>query len=257
MKTIFALAACASLSINACLPAMAADIPVTVEQSSAGPPAPVAPEVYGGLILPTNTAIWFNPVTAIDSRKLRVGNTFEMRVSRDVMIGDTIAIPHGTPATAKITWRTGRGVVGKSAKMEFAITSMDLNGIQVPLSGPHRLEGEGNTMWAIIAWFGAGLIGALLVKGHSAIASEESEFRAYSVTQASLAGAPATATVTRAAYSPGAPRGYASTVVSKRQANTPSGSCYEVPKNYFGTGSAAFPIPNAQTPACWEILEGR
>ena len=250
MKTVLALAACATLAVNACLPAVAAADTVSV--APAGEPGQGA----GALMLPPNTAIWFNPVGAIDSRKLRVGNSFEMRVSRDVMFGDVIVVPRGTPATAKITWRTGRGVVGKSAKMEFAITSMDLNGVEVPLRGPHRLEGEGNTMWAIVAWAGAGLLGALLVKGHSAVAGEESEFRAYSVSPTAVAGGPAAPALTRVAYATSAPSGYSAGGVAKRQANTRSGYCYEVAKNYYGTGSAAFPIPNAATPACWEILEG-
>jgi len=61
------------------------------------------------------------------------------------MIGNYIAIPRGTPATGQVTFRTGKGAIGKSAKMEIDITSVMVNGQAVALSGHFRQEGEGNT----------------------------------------------------------------------------------------------------------------
>lgn len=62
-------------------------------------------------------------------------------MSRDVFLGNSMVIPRGTPGHARITWRTGRGLYGKSAKMEFDLTDLVVAGSVVPLTGHYRLEG--------------------------------------------------------------------------------------------------------------------
>jgi hypothetical protein len=65
---------------------------------------------------------------------------------KDVKIGETIVIPQGTPAQGEVTWRTGKGAFGKSGKLEFSLSYIDLNGRHIPISGDYRQEGEGNTV---------------------------------------------------------------------------------------------------------------
>ena len=174
-----------------------------------------------------------------------------MHVARDVMTADGVAIPRGTPATAHVAWRTGKGVFGKSGKLEFDIATLSLNGVDVALAGHHRLAGEGNTVWTIVAVAGVGLLGGLFVTGHSAVAHEESEFAARV-----RDGTPVYETVAAMQRPAGFAPGYASVGVARRKAATPSGFCYDVPRNYYGTGSIQHPNPDALTPMCWEVLEG-
>lgn len=82
----------------------------------------------------------------VDSTSHRAGDTFQLAVLNDVTIGQTVVIPKGTPATAEITWRTGKGAFGKSGKIEFSLRSMNLNGQLIPITGDFRQEGEGNTI---------------------------------------------------------------------------------------------------------------
>gem|GEM_PF-2701527 len=54
-------------------------------------------------------------------------------------------LPKGTRGQGHITWRTGKGAFGKSAKMDLAFDWIDVSGRRVTIEGTHRQEGEGNT----------------------------------------------------------------------------------------------------------------
>jgi hypothetical protein len=118
-----------------------------VQHSVAAPVAP-APIVAadGTLTLTTGTPITLAVSQEVTSSNHHAGDTFALTVLNDVRIGDTVVIPRGTPAQALITWRTGKGAFGKSGKLEFALTHIELNGQRIPVTGSFRQEGEGNTI---------------------------------------------------------------------------------------------------------------
>lgn len=105
--------------------------------------APAAPSI---LTLPKNTPITLTVNEEINTSTHREGDVFNLTVLNDVKVDGTTVIPRGTPATAEVTWRTGKGAFGKSGKMEFALQSIDLDGKQIPVTGEYRQEGEGNTV---------------------------------------------------------------------------------------------------------------
>jgi hypothetical protein len=100
----------------------------------------------GTLTLSTGTPITLAVSEEVTSSNHHAGDTFPLTVLNDVRIGDTIVIPRGTPAQGLITWRTGKGAFGKSGKIEFSLTHIDLNGQRLPVTGSFRQEGEGNTI---------------------------------------------------------------------------------------------------------------
>jgi hypothetical protein len=142
------------------------------------PPAAVSAD-RPALLLPADTEIWVSPRGAISSKTLRVGDTFPVAVSRDVIFGSTLVVPRGTPGTARVTWRTGKGAFGKSAKIEFEVTHLLIDGTPVPMSGRQRLAGEGNTGATIGAIVLAGVIAGALVTGRSAEAPDNAEWKVY------------------------------------------------------------------------------
>ncbi|GLR48678.1 hypothetical protein [Sphingomonas astaxanthinifaciens] len=135
-------------------------------------------EVVSGTMLPSNTEVFLALDKDLTSKKARVGDSLEFHVARDVMLGQYVVIPRGTPATGKITYRTGKGVFGKSAKMEFSIDQLVLAGKPITLSGVHRISGDGNTGATVGAVVAAGVIGGLVVTGRSATAAAGSEWKA-------------------------------------------------------------------------------
>lgn len=135
-------------------------------------------EVRTGSMLPSNTEIFLALDNELTSKKAKVGDAVSFRVARDVMLGQVVVIPRGTPATGKVTFRSGKGVFGKSAKMDFSIDTLDLGGRIVALSATHRIAGDGNTGATVGAVVAAGVIGGLLVTGRSAVAAAGSEWKA-------------------------------------------------------------------------------
>lgn len=151
---------------------------------AATPVVAVAREIpaNGDAFLPTNSEVWLSTNQEVNSKRLKVGQKFPLSVSRDVMIGNFVVIPRGTPADGQISYRTGKGAFGKSAKMEFDLIDIDLKGRLIPLSGHYRIEGQGNTGATVGVVVAAGVFGAL-VTGHSAVVQQGAEFKAYTKEQ--------------------------------------------------------------------------
>jgi hypothetical protein len=102
------------------------------------------------IVLPTDTLIRVAPVEEITSKKMREGTTRDFRVAEEVRRDGVTIIPLNTPVVGTVTWRTGKGIFGKSAKFEITFTSIDLNGQTYELTGKHRQEGRGNTAAALL-----------------------------------------------------------------------------------------------------------
>ena len=133
--------------------------------------------VTNGSMLPSNTDVWLSLDKELTSKGAHVGDPIALKVSRDVMLGNYVVIPRGTPAQGHISWRTGKGAFGKSAKMEFELDSVMLPGRTIPVTGHYRIEGQGNTGAAVGAVVAVGVFGAF-VTGHSATAVQGSEWKA-------------------------------------------------------------------------------
>ncbi len=129
--------------------------------------------------LPPNTEVVVRFAETINSKIIRQGQQFRVTVAQDVMMGNFIVIPRGTPGVGQVTYRTGKGAFGKSAKMEVEIQSLTLpGGRMIGLSGKSRQEGQGNTGATVGAVIAVGVFSAF-VTGRSAILEEGREVRAF------------------------------------------------------------------------------
>lgn len=154
--------------------------PSVPEVISATPAAITAVKVEeakaGTGVLPANTEVLLRLDQEVSSKKMRMGDTFRLTVLQDVMLGNFVVIPRGTPASGSISYRTGKGAFGKSAKMEITMGSINLNGRMIPLTGNFRQEGEGNTGATVGTAVAAGPFAAF-VTGRSAVFQNGREFR--------------------------------------------------------------------------------
>lgn len=154
------------------------------QQTQTGPaplPATLAPG-YGGAatVLPTNTEVLVTLNSEVSSKRVKVGDRFMVSVSRDVMVGNYVVIPRGTPGFGVVTFRTGKGAFGKSAKMDIEIRSITLNGREIPLSGKFHQEGQGNTGATVGAAVAVGVFSAF-VTGRSAVFEQGRELRTFTL----------------------------------------------------------------------------
>ena len=154
--------------------------------------APVAPvtqmeATQSGLVLPANTEVILRMSDELTSKggKFKAGHMFRLTVAYDVRAQGKVVIPSGTLAMGEVTMRTGKGVMGKSGKMEVELRHIDLNGRIIPLNGKFRQEGEGNTLAAV----GAILLSAplLFVTGKSAVIPRGRELTGYTVAAETIA----------------------------------------------------------------------
>lgn len=132
--------------------------------------------------LPANTEIVLsmNQDLTTKGAKVDVGTKFDLSVAYDVMMGDYVVIPKGTPAVGEVVWKTGKGAFGKSGKMEVEMRSINLNGRRIPVTGKYRQEGEGNTV-ATVASVALIWPVAPFVTGKRARIPQGRELKAYTV----------------------------------------------------------------------------
>lgn len=128
-------------------------------------PAAVSPasgtSTPSSVVLPINTMVSIVPVNEITSMHMHVGDVEQLQVAADIVQNGIVVIPRGSPVKATVTWRTGKGIVGKSAKFVLTFNSVNVRGHDWALKGTHRQEGRGNTL--------AALLGSSIVTGHSAV----------------------------------------------------------------------------------------
>lgn len=113
------------------------------------------------IVLPANTIVVVTPTEEITSKKMKEGHVHTLMVVNDVIQDGTVVIRRGAPVKATVTWRTGKGIVGKSAKFELTFNSVRAGNRDWALRGKHRQEGRGNTVGA--------LLGSAIITGRSAV----------------------------------------------------------------------------------------
>jgi len=137
-------------------------------------PAPA----YGGAGSSERAQIWVTPAAGISSETARRGDTIDIVVKRDVVIGGVIAVPRGTPGHAVVTWRTGTGPYGKSGKLAFDLVDIEIGGRPMAVAGHYRIDGKGEGPLAVATVILFGLVVGSQVTGHDAVVARGSEWMA-------------------------------------------------------------------------------
>lgn len=118
----------------------AAPAPLEVARANSAP--------TGNAILPANTEVVLEMTQEVTTKgkTWSEGDQFKLSVASQVMLGEFVVIPEGTPAYGKITWLTNKGMFGKSGKMDIELEYLELGGRRIKLDGTYRQDGEGNTL---------------------------------------------------------------------------------------------------------------
>lgn len=139
------------VALNPCLPSEAQQGPV-VEARAVDETAQILPE---------NTLVLVTPAQEITSKKMKEGTQQRFLVVEDVVYSGKIVIPRGSEVLSTVIWRTGKGIVGKSAKFELRFDTVRVGTTSWRVRGQHRQEGKGNTAGA--------LLGSAIITGKSAV----------------------------------------------------------------------------------------
>lgn len=170
-----ALLICSTTAWAASADPTVADTPLAIPLPA---PTPVPTSGSAVLVLPANAELTLTPNSDLSSKSLREGDTFPVSTVYDVMQDGYVVIPRGTRGQGKVTWRTGKGAFGKSAKMDIAFEWIEVGGRRIVVEGKHRQEGSGNTAATIGTALAAGVFSAF-VTGKSATVPHGMQLKAF------------------------------------------------------------------------------
>jgi type IV secretory pathway VirB10-like protein len=141
-------------------PAVAARAPEPEPVRAVEPPEPK----YLDLVLAPNSVIGLQVESAVTSDSARVEDEVLARVTRDVRVGDRVAIPAGSKAHGEVTLVEKGGKLKERARLGVRFTSIVLaDGTRVPISTETIFrEGESPTGESAAKIGGAAIGGAIL-----------------------------------------------------------------------------------------------
>jgi hypothetical protein len=129
--------------MNICVRAAATLFAMTCASAAWAQSAP-ATAAKPAAFLPAATSIPLVFDIDLTSTKARQGDTVLLSVAHDVMLGDVVVIPKGTPAHGVVTSRTGRSIMGRSGSIEFEVRDIQLGDRLIPVIGNFSLQGADN-----------------------------------------------------------------------------------------------------------------
>ena len=142
--------------------------PKPVQPVIAEPIAPAAPPApkFVDLVVSPDSVLGLQMETSVTSEKARVEDAVVARVTRDVRVGDRVAIPSGSKAHGEVTMVDRGGKLRDKARLGIRFTSVVLaDGTRVPLETDtiyREGDGPGGESAAKI---GGGAIGGAIIGG--------------------------------------------------------------------------------------------
>lgn len=245
--------------------------------SPAGP-TPALPGSVGPLVVAvaaqpvlrtgTEVPLRLLEMLSTEGKALRGGYRFRLETVEPVAVQGVTIIPVGTSAVGEITDVTNKGMWGKSGRLNARLLYLNVNGRQIRLSGEFNDKGVAGGAAAVAVSAIVFLPAGFFMTGTSAKLPPGTIVKGFIDEDVPLvlAGAappppapPGLATPAAGAMMIAAPGSPAPAValpaggIAKRPAKTPSGYCYDVPRNYVGLGSLDLPAITSATPACRDV----
>jgi hypothetical protein len=135
------------------------------EPETLRPSEPALPE-FEELIVPADSVVGLQVETSMTSERARVEDEVIARVTRDVRVGDRVAIPAGARALGEVTFVERGGRLRSRARLGFRFTSVVLaDGTRIPLETEtiYR-EGDAPTRESTTK-IGGGALGGAIIGG--------------------------------------------------------------------------------------------
>lgn len=128
-------------------------------------PAPPEPR-YVDLVVSPDSVLGLQMETSITSEKARVEDEVVARVTRDVRVGDRVAIPAGSTARGEVTMVERGGKVRDRARLGIRFTSVVLaDGTRVPIETETIYREGDSPTGESAAKIGGGAIGGAIIGG--------------------------------------------------------------------------------------------
>ena len=142
--------------------------PKPVATAPIEPIAPIEPAKprFVDLVVSTDSVLGLQMETAVTSEKARVEDEVVARVTRDVRVGDRVAIPAGSKAHGEVTMVERGGKVRDKARLGIRFTSVVLaDGTRVPVETDTIFREGDSPTGESTAKIGGGAIGGAILGG--------------------------------------------------------------------------------------------
>ena len=139
-----------------------------IKPSTPAPPAVVEPPkpTFTDLVVATDSVLGLQMETSVSSERARVEDEVVARVTRDVRVGDRVAIPAGARAYGNVTLVDRGGKVKDAARLGIRFTSVVLaDGTRVPLETETIYRDGESPAGKSAAKIGGGAIGGAILGG--------------------------------------------------------------------------------------------
>lgn len=149
-----------------------------------GSPKKIEPiALSGDGVLHAGTRLHLVTASTVTSKTAQIGDRLQLLLDQDVLLGDHVVLPKGTPVVATITQADPAGHAGVPGDVAFQIHGLTIDGREIPLQGGETLEGANHYTRA------KGLL-VVPVVGVAALAlhGEEAEIRPGMTLTAAVAG---------------------------------------------------------------------
>jgi hypothetical protein len=103
------------------------------------PTQPLALSTDG--VLHAGTRLHLVTSSTVNSKTAQVGDNFKLMLDQDVVVGNTVVLPKGTPVDATVTQADPAGHAGAPGDVSFEVHSLTVRGKQIDLKGGETLEG--------------------------------------------------------------------------------------------------------------------
>lgn len=113
-----------------------------------------AETAFAQSVLPEGMTVHLATRDAISSETAKKGDPVNFVVREPVVIGGVTMIPAGSPAVGQVTRARDNGLLGRSGKLEIAVSHVEANGRQIAVRGDRDKKGAGGTL---------GVVGAAVV----------------------------------------------------------------------------------------------
>jgi type IV secretory pathway VirB10-like protein len=140
----------------------------TVERVAQDAPLPALPtppqHTFDELVVSTDSVIGLQSDTTVTSERARVEDRVEARVTRDVKVGDRVAIPAGSRAIGYVSQVERGGKFKEQAKLAIKFQTIVLaDGTRLPISTPPiEREGDSKTNSSAAKMGGGAIAGTIL-----------------------------------------------------------------------------------------------
>jgi hypothetical protein len=115
------------------------------------------------LVVPAGTTVTVRLGSAIGSKLSQSGETFTGTVAKDVLAGNRVAIPRGTPVNGTVTDAKSLGKFKGAAELDVRLDSINLNGADLPVrAAPQTFTAKGKGKRTAVMTGGGAALGGLI-----------------------------------------------------------------------------------------------